>query len=41
MKVSSSSGVFSTSITIEVIYCYLEKKKLKSFEIPYEYCLLL
>ena len=24
MKVASSSGVFSTSVTMEVIYCYLE-----------------
>ena len=29
MKVTSSSGVFSTSITMEVIYCYLEKKTKK------------
>ena len=36
MTVASSYGVFSNSITMEVIYCYL-----KSFGIPYEYSLLL
>ena len=30
MKVTSSSGVFSASITMELIYCYL-KKKIKKF----------
>ena len=29
MKVTSSSEVFTTSITIEVIYCYLETKTKK------------
>ena len=29
MTVTSSSGVFSTSITMEVIYYYLEKKTKK------------
>ena len=29
MKVTSSSGVVSTSITMEVIYCYLKKKTKK------------
>ena len=29
MKVTSSSGLFSTSITMEIIYCYLETKTKK------------
>ena len=29
MKVTSSPGVFSVSITMGVIYCYLEKKTKK------------
>ena len=29
MKVTSSSGVFSSSMTMDVIYCYLKKKTKK------------
>ena len=29
MKAAGTSKVFSTSITMEVIYCYLEKKTKK------------
>ena len=32
MKVTSSSVVFSTNITMEVIYCYLETKTEKFFK---------